>query len=437
MIRTHDAQGGDLDPAAGSLPALVTPMETSPDARKEADSNVIFPNLAADPSLPGKYNFGPTDKLIEAIHATGAEVLFRLGRRGMTTAEPPADLDKYAEIIRHVVLHYNKGWANGFSYDIKYWEVWNEPDLGRIWWTGTPEQYYRLYEVASKAVKAADPKALIGGPTIALVNQPTPYREGFLAYVRDHHLPLDFFSWHYYSVDANDPYDFVRIGRGMREILNRYGFQGTPSFLDEWNYDFRDVGKAGPMNLASFALSSLIYMQDGAIDQALIYRADGEFGTKGSAPTKLGQGLIAIGRMARTPMRLQVSGGDTYGFAVQAGRSPNGDTIQVLISNYEIAQKNIGPRKVDVLHEGGLFDLQLLPRRTATYDSNGGYTLRIGGLDPNGSYDVQRYRITEQRDFSLVDRSQTKGPQLRLQAELPPPAVELVVVTRQNPDNRK
>lgn len=29
-------------------------------------------------------------------------------------------------------MHYNDGWADGFSYNITYWEVWKEPDLGNF-----------------------------------------------------------------------------------------------------------------------------------------------------------------------------------------------------------------------------------------------------------------------------------------------------------------
>ncbi len=435
MIRTHDSQGaGDLDPGTGNLPPLIPPSEDGSDPRQAQDANAIFPDLDADADSPDSYNFGPSDKLIEAIRGVGAEVLFRLGRRGMTTAEPPTDLDKYGEIIRHVVLHYNKGWANGFHYNIRYWEVWNEPDLGRIWWTGTPEQYYRLYEAAAKAVKDADPTAMIGGPCIAFVNEPTPYREGFLAYVRDRHLPLDFFTWHYYSVDADDPYDFVRIGRSMRALLDSYGFLKTQNILGEWNAGIEAMHNAEPTRLASFAVSSLIYLQDGDIDQALYYRADRAFEDHG-APNKIGQGLIAIGRMADTPVRLSVSGGGTNGFAVQAGRSESGDRVQVLISNYEIPKECIGPRKgEDVWKEPNLFDLKLLPRRSVSYDANGGYNMLIKGLEPDSDYKVERYRMTKEQDFSLVEESRMKGGQVRLNTKLPSPAVELVVITRHQPD---
>jgi hypothetical protein len=41
---------------------------------------------------------------------------------------PPQDYAKWARICEHIILHYTKGWANGFHYDITYWEIWNEPD---------------------------------------------------------------------------------------------------------------------------------------------------------------------------------------------------------------------------------------------------------------------------------------------------------------------
>ena len=42
---------------------------------------------------------------------------------------PPKDFQKWAEICEHIIMHYNEGWANGFHYGIKYFEVWFEPDV--------------------------------------------------------------------------------------------------------------------------------------------------------------------------------------------------------------------------------------------------------------------------------------------------------------------
>jgi xylan 1,4-beta-xylosidase len=429
-VRTHDSDGaGDIDPNAGAL----KPLGGGPGMGGSASSDamVIFPNPAADPADPKSYNFGPADRMIGGITAIHAEVIYRLGRGGGTTAEPPTDLAKYGEIIRHIVLHYNKGWANGFHDRVKYWEVWNEPDLDHIFWRGTPEQYYGVYAAASKAIKAADPRAWVGGPTIAVVNAPSPYREGFLDFVRAHKLPLDFFTWHYYSVDSNDPQDFVRISRSMRRLLDERGFTHTLSLLDEWNYGLGDTRTASPAHLAAFVASSVIYMQDAPIDQEALYRADRSFGADGNTPDKVGQALVALGRMSPTDARLRVAGADLNGLAVEAGRSRDGGLVQVLISNYQIPDVDIGPRKgPDVMHVPNLFDLTLLPRRTVSYGHNRGYALTIKGLPAHGRYVVERYRLSQTQDFALLDSTRGRGPVIHVGGDLPPPAVELIVVRR-------
>ncbi len=426
LVRTHDSLGaGDIDRSDGPLPPLPGPGMGD----RSANAFVIFPDLSANPADARSYNFGPTDRLVAGIRAIGADVIFRLGRGSATTAEPPKDLARYAEIIRHIVLHYNKGWDGGTQGAVRYWEIWNEPDLGKIWWRGTPDEYYRLYGAAAKAVKSADPAARVGGPTLALVNQVQPYREGFLSYVRAHRLPLDVFTWHYYS-DANDPQDFPRIGRELRRLLDRYGFRKTISSLDEWNASL--MGGMGATNVgeAAFIASSVIYMQDAPIDQEAFYRADGDFGADGKSPNKPGQALIALGRMSRTPVRLAASGGDLGGLAMEAGRSRDRRTVQVLISNYEIPQSDRGPRKgPNVLRVPGLFEMALPPRRSVSYSHNKGYDLVITGLG-RGSYTVERYRVSDTDDFALVDRRRAHGPIIHVSAALGPPAVELLVVER-------
>ena len=48
---------------------------------------------------------------------------------------PPKDFEKWAHVCLNIVKHYNGGWDNGFHDQIKYWEIWNEPD-GSAFWTG-------------------------------------------------------------------------------------------------------------------------------------------------------------------------------------------------------------------------------------------------------------------------------------------------------------
>ena len=74
---------------------------------------------------------------------------------------PPKDYDKWAELVRQWVLHsvarYGKAEVEQWS-----WELWNEPDIS--YWRGTPEEYNKLYDYTSDAVKRALPTARVGGP---------------------------------------------------------------------------------------------------------------------------------------------------------------------------------------------------------------------------------------------------------------------------------
>jgi len=46
---------------------------------------------------------------------------------------PPKDFNKWARICVNIIRHYNDGWAGGYHWGIKYWEVWNEPDNHGFW----------------------------------------------------------------------------------------------------------------------------------------------------------------------------------------------------------------------------------------------------------------------------------------------------------------
>lgn len=95
----------------------------------------IFRDFDADELDPNSYDFSFTDSLLEAMNSYRLKPIYRLG----VTIEnpmpikalwihPPKDYAKWARICEHIIRHYNKGWADGFFYDIKYWEIWGEPE---------------------------------------------------------------------------------------------------------------------------------------------------------------------------------------------------------------------------------------------------------------------------------------------------------------------
>ena len=114
----------------------------------------IFTDFDADPYDPASYDFSLTDMYLNNIRLAGTKTFFRLGNKIEHWPKhygilPPKDAKKWAVICEHIIRHYNEGWADGFSMDIEYWEIWNEPDFNGKCWAGTPEQFHELFAVTA------------------------------------------------------------------------------------------------------------------------------------------------------------------------------------------------------------------------------------------------------------------------------------------------
>ena len=446
MVRTHDFMGPtEIDSRFLNDDPMLAWLV--PDAEQRAklvvagNAGTIFPDWSADPEKPEAYRFAATDTVIQAIRATGVEVYYRIGRSFGANRNPPADFDKFANIVKHIAMHYNQGWANGFHENIRYWEFWNEPEF---FWTGTPEQFYSLYDKTARALKSVDSSLKVGGDAKAVPMDDGPYREGFLDYCASHKTPLDFYSWHTYADNSADPYDAVRIGKEIRVLLDQKGFPRAESVLSEWNLsaDFTQGEKLilqGADN-AAYVGAVLIYLQDASIDRAEFYRGDatwmGLFGPQRQY-FKTAYAFKAMARMLDTPERLDLTGSDTFGFAALAGRSKNGKTVQVLISNYQIPADYKGhqmptPQDVLTLLNVDFSKLKSLPRRTnLPREGPSGYELKINHLPwGNAAFSVKRFRTSETQDLALVEQTSGKDGKLHLSASLPAPAVELIVLER-------
>jgi xylan 1,4-beta-xylosidase len=74
---------------------------------------------------------------------------------------PPKDYEKWGELVyqwvRHSVERYGQEEVESW-----WWELWNEPDIA--YWSGTDEEYFKLYDYTAAAVKRALPTAKVGGP---------------------------------------------------------------------------------------------------------------------------------------------------------------------------------------------------------------------------------------------------------------------------------
>ncbi|MBR5427447.1 MAG: hypothetical protein IK118_03795 [Clostridia bacterium] len=257
---------------------------------KFVDVRNIFPIWELDENDPKSYDFTFTDEYLKQIDACGAQAFYRLGEtidHGYFKAHvhPPKDPEKWARVCANIVRHYNEGWADGFHYGIKYWEIWNEPENPPMW-TGTQAEYFELYRATSNLLKREFPPIRVGGYASCGVyaafdeNADDFFRsfitwfDDFLAYIKtpETACPLDFFSWHIYS---SDPAQVLAHARYCREKLDAAGFDATESILDEWNWSGKNMFESmRDMPGASFTADVMCRLQQGNdVDVACYYDA--------------------------------------------------------------------------------------------------------------------------------------------------------------------
>ncbi len=257
----------------------------------------IFRNFEADETDPANYDFTFTDHLLKAIVEAGVEPYYRLGITIENHAYikpyrtfPPQDPEKWARICEHIIRHYTQGWADGYHYNIRYWEIWNEPEVqNQMMWCGTDEEYYHLYDVTAKHLKKCFPHLKIGGyascgfyaiaPKVKIDPEtnlpgtvpPTDHENnlmhffyGFFEYIKAHGSPIDFFSWHTYT----DVTRAAVMDQWLHEELKKLGYGGLETHLNEWDPYVTEFGTA---HHSAEVAAMIIALQHGHTDAAMIY----------------------------------------------------------------------------------------------------------------------------------------------------------------------
>lgn len=164
---------------------------------------------------------------------------------GNTT--PPKDYDKWRElcfqIVKHVVDRYGTAEVNQW-----YWEIWNEPDL-KINFTGSQEEYFRLYDYAVDGMLKADPDAKVGGPALAISG--SSWIDDFIEHVMTKNYAggaptgpkTAFISWHNYPENNGQANTIVgshnRVAARLAAKRAKYPAFHAKNFLTEYNMTYK------------------------------------------------------------------------------------------------------------------------------------------------------------------------------------------------------
>ena len=318
----------------------------------------VFPNFDADENDPNNYDFHYSDEYIGAIQNAGTETYYRLGcsiewGSKKYVSLMPTDFAKWARICEHVIMHYNEGWANGFNYNLQYWEIWNEPENpGNTWgpsqWSGTEEEFLELYKTASKYLKSKFPALKIGGYGSCgfyAINRENVHetRQMFVQYFIDfltmckkENCPMDFFTWHIYT---GSPEEILEHARFVREKLDEFGFNDAESHLNEWNY--QDEGTVymckHTMDGGAFLTKAMTLMQHtDLVDKAMYYSMssmtlyNGFIDHRDGTPSPSWYAYVAYGHVYHLGTSVSVN----YDGDIHAVASKNESESAVLLTNH-------------------------------------------------------------------------------------------------------
>ena len=123
--------------------------------------------------------------------ASGSQTCFHY--KGNVTM--PKDDAEWQRLIRlfceHLIERYGRE-----EVETWFFEVWNEPNLN-FFFDGTQEDYFHLYELTARAIKAVDERLPVGGPATSVNAWIVPFK----AFCEANDVPLDFISTHHYPSD--------------------------------------------------------------------------------------------------------------------------------------------------------------------------------------------------------------------------------------------
>lgn len=169
------------------------------DGNKKVEYNWTYLDMVMDSYL--ELNIRPFIELgfMPQQLASGEQTIFYW--KGNTT--PPKNYETWANLIKATLSHLMERYGDD---EVVNWpvEVWNEPNLPGFWKDADMDEYFKLYDVSSRAVKEVDERFKVGGPAVC-GGTDQKWIQAFLEFVREHKCPLDFVSRHHYTTEFPKP----------------------------------------------------------------------------------------------------------------------------------------------------------------------------------------------------------------------------------------
>lgn len=306
--------------------------------------------------------------------ASGEDTVFHY--RGNIT--PPHDYKKWGDLIRALIAHL----ISRYSIDeVRHWyfEVWNEPNLKQFW-SGTQEDYFKLYATTARTIKDINPDIKVGGPASAR-NQ---WITEFVQFCQNNDVPCDFVSTHHYPTDVALGHHLdmeEKMAQSKRGIVTEMAKQArleageSQLFYTEWNNSpsCRDAYHDDPY-AAAFAVKAIADNM-GIVDMYSFWTFSDIFEEEPfpSLPFHGGFGLLNIHGIPKPTFhafsllnqlgneRLNISRDQDSTVDAIASRNRD-DEVIILFSNHNIPRAPIKNEKIKLTFntESGLTDAYII-----------------------------------------------------------------------------
>jgi xylan 1,4-beta-xylosidase len=354
---------------------------------------------------------------------------------------PPKDWQRWYDLIYNLVVHLLERYGVGEVRDHWSFEVWNEPNL-EVFWAGTPEEYFRLYDLAAAAIRSVDNALVVGGPSSAAAG----WVDQMLAHADVSGAPVDFVSTHTYG---SPPLD-------LRPLVARHGRSGTPLWWTEWGVSPTHFDSASDSVFGAAFLLRGMASAMGRIEALSYWVVSDHFEELGRPPALLhgGFGLRTVGdlrkprwwalelleRLGRHRLDVALSG-DGAGSLVQAISARHDDgTLAVLVWNGTLDQSMAGGSELLARH---------VTMRIAGLDRGTAYVLRHSRVDAEHSNIANVWERTRRgadwpddeqwAELERADRLEELHParmvepteDVLVEFDLPMPGISFVELTRQ------
>ena len=170
------------------------------------DAGICWPEI--QPKNSKEWKFDKVDEAVKLAQKNNVELVINIGLTPKWAAARPKDKSGYGENLTASEpkdiddwRNYVKTLAERYKGKIRYWEIWNEPDM-LMFYTGSIKKMVELTKEAYNILKAADPENMIISPPVTGYLIMLPWLDSFLtAGGKDY---IDIIGTHLYVWDKTD-----------------------------------------------------------------------------------------------------------------------------------------------------------------------------------------------------------------------------------------